>query len=191
MDKGYGKDEIFGLLYATNELRCKPPLEKDELAGIVSSATSRYERGRFMVSEPDDEVGILLSDVQAEKVDWLWDRRVPLGKLTILEGDPDKGKSLITLDLAARLTTGRRLPGDQDDHHEQGEHDEHLEHLTGGVVILSAEDGLADTIKPRLLAAGADTSRVLALTTVPDSEGNERDKHPEGYRPYQESHHEG
>ncbi len=50
------------------------------------------------------EVGILLSDVEPEQVEWLWPGRIPLGKLTILEGDPDKGKSVMTLDFAARVT---------------------------------------------------------------------------------------
>jgi hypothetical protein len=62
---------------------------------------------------PDIEaipVGIMLSEVQAETVEWLWERRIPLGKITVLDGDPGLGKSVLTTDLAARLTTGRAMP---------------------------------------------------------------------------------
>jgi hypothetical protein len=113
------------------------------------------------------EVGTLLSEVEPEQVEWLWDGRIPLGKLTILDGDPGLGKSVITMDLAARVTTGRGFPnGDVSALDGVGG--------VGGVVILSAEDGIADTIRPRLDAAGADTTKIVAMSTVPDSDGNER-----------------
>ncbi|MCC6642288.1 MAG: AAA family ATPase, partial [Deltaproteobacteria bacterium] len=68
-------------------------------------------------------------------------------------GDPGLGKSSVTLDLAARVTTGRAMPDGSPG-------------ASGGVVLLSAEDGLADTIRPRLDAAGADVSRVVALASI-------------------------
>jgi RecA-family ATPase len=120
--------------------------------------------------EVDTEVGVLMSDVTAEKIEWLWQDRIPLGKLTVLDSDPGLGKSVITMDLAARVTNGASFPNG--DVHHVGNLD-HVVHV-GGVVILSAEDGLADTIKPRLDAAGADSSKVVAISTVPDSRGNER-----------------
>src|SRR6185312_9385094 len=103
-----------------------------------------------------------LSTVKVEQVRWLWPGRIPLGKITILDGDPGLGKSLITLDLIARLTTGRGMPD---------EPGASLRELSGdphGAVLLSAEDGLGDTIAPRLLAAGGDPERVIALQTVRD-----------------------
>jgi hypothetical protein len=102
------------------------------------------------------EVVTRLSDVQSELVRWLWPGRIPLGKLSILDGDPGLGKSLLTLDLAARVSTGREMP-------DGGSSD-----LAGpaGVLLLTAEDGLADTIRPRAEAAGADCSRILALEAV-------------------------
>ena len=102
---------------------------------------------------------VFLSDVESTSVRWLWPGRVPLGKLTVLDGDPGLGKSAITLDLAARVSRGSPMP------------DHTLGDLDGprGVVLLSAEDGLADTIRPRLHAAGADLARVVALTAVNDS----------------------
>ena len=97
---------------------------------------------------------VRLSDVEPERVGWLWAARIPLGKVTILDGDPGLGKSTIALDLAARVSTGRPMPG------------ERTAHPAAGVVLLSAEDGLADTIRPRLDAAIADVSRIVALTAV-------------------------
>jgi putative DNA primase/helicase len=107
---------------------------------------------------PASSVGQLLSEVVAEQVRWLWEKRIPLGKLTILDGDPGLGKSALLTDDAARVSVGRTWP--------DGAPCE-----AGGVVICSAEDGLADTIRPRLDAAAGDPSKVLALATVKDEDG--------------------
>ncbi len=104
---------------------------------------------------PDIEaipVGIMLSEVQAETVEWLWERRIPLAKITVLDGDPDNGKSVLTTDLAARVTTGRAMPYGFGKIFPQA-----------GVAILSAEDGVGDTIRPRFDAAGGDPKQVVIL----------------------------
>jgi putative DNA primase/helicase len=103
-------------------------------------------------------VGVLMCDVKPERVRWLWERRIPLGKLTVLDGDPGQGKSSILLDLAARVSTGREMPDGSPG-------------PSGGAVVLTAEDGLGDTVRPRLEAAGADLSRIVALVNVPSSDG--------------------
>ena len=98
---------------------------------------------------PDIEaipVGIMLSEVQAETVEWLWERRIPLGKITVLDGDPDNGKSVLTTDLAARVTTGRAMPYRVSE-----------DAARSGVVILSAEDGAGDTIRPSISTLPAAT----------------------------------
>jgi RecA-family ATPase len=115
------------------------------------------DRGRV----GDDGVGILLSDVEPERVDWLWPGRIPKGKLTVVDGDPGLGKSAATVDLAARVSAGLDLPDDTPCE-------------AAGAVICSAEDGLADTIRPRLDAAGGDPEKVLSLATVTDEEGLQR-----------------
>src|SRR5215204_1070637 len=105
--------------------------------------------------QPDEEsvpVGTLLADVSAETVEWLWERRIPLGKITVLDGDPDNGKSVLTTDLAARVTTGRAMPYGFGKTFPQA-----------GVVILSAEDGVGDTIRPRFDAADGDPNKVVIL----------------------------
>lgn len=92
-----------------------------------------------------------LSDVHPEQVSWLWPGRLPLGKLVTLDGDPGVGKSTLALTFAATITTGGDWP--------DGSRCEHA----GDVLVMSAEDGLGDTIRPRLDAAGADSSRVHSV----------------------------
>ncbi|MCB9838401.1 MAG: AAA family ATPase [Phycisphaeraceae bacterium] len=94
-----------------------------------------------------------LADVHAESVRWVWPGVLAAGKLTLLAGDPGLGKSFITLDLAARVTNGGPWPPDGSG--PVGE--------PRGVVLLSAEDDPADTIRPRLDAAGADIARICLL----------------------------
>jgi AAA domain-containing protein len=100
-------------------------------------------------------VTALLSDITPQAVSWLWPARIPLGKLTLLEGDPGLGKSTLALDLAARVSCGAVMP---DGVPGLG--------APSGVVVLTAEDGLADTVAPRLEAAGADRERIVALCGV-------------------------
>src|SRR4029079_8173039 len=75
-------------------------------------------------------------------------------------GDPGLGKSSLTLDMAARISTGRPMPGALD-----------AQRPPADVVLLSAEDGLADTVRPRLEAAGADLTRIFAMDAVPTGPG--------------------
>jgi hypothetical protein len=113
---------------------------------------------------PDHGSGVVrMSDVEPERVSWLWEGRIPRGKLTILEGDPKLGKSTVALDLASRVSRGRKMP------------DGSPGIGPAGVVLLTAEDGLGDTVRPRLEAHGADCSRVVAFQDVPDySDDGER-----------------
>jgi hypothetical protein len=101
-----------------------------------------------------------LSEVQPERVSWLWPGYIPLGKLAVIDGDPGMGKSTLFFDIAARVSTGGPMP--------DGAHAD----VRGpaGVVILSAEDGLADTVRPRLDAAGADVERIVALDAMESGE---------------------
>jgi putative DNA primase/helicase len=95
-----------------------------------------------------------LSDVMPARVRWLWEGRIPQGKLSLLSGDPGLGKSFLTLDLTAHVTCGLSWP------------DGAPGPEAGGVILFSAEDDVTDTIRPRLDAAGADVSRVIAVNGV-------------------------
>ncbi len=105
-------------------------------------------------AEPGPRV-IVLADVEPERVEWLWPGYLPRGKVVILDGDPDLGKSAVSIDLAARISTGSPMP-------------DGAEPVKGAVLILSAEDGLADTIRPRLAAAEGDPEQVVTITEVPE-----------------------
>lgn len=109
-----------------------------------------------LYGEPRAQVGAVLrcmADITPELLRWLWPGRIPLGKLTLLIGDPGLGKSLTTADIAARLSRGTAFP--------DGAACER-----GSVIFLSAEDDAADTIRPRLDAAGADVSRIHVIEAV-------------------------
>jgi putative DNA primase/helicase len=88
------------------------------------------------------------SEIMPESVSWLWPGRLPLGKVVVLDGDPGVGKSTITMDIAARISTGAPFPGCEETR------------AARNVLLMSAEDGAADTVRPRLDACGADTSHV-------------------------------
>ena len=89
-----------------------------------------------------------LSQLAATPLNWLWPNRLPTGKLSIFDGDPGLGKSLVTLDLCARITTGRAFP------------DGSSTIKPSNVIILSGEDSAEDVVAPRLRAFGADLDRV-------------------------------
>lgn len=101
-----------------------------------------------------------ISEIPAEPLSWLWPGRIPLGKLTILSGDPGLGKSLMTLAVAAAVSRGSRWPCREGIA------------LVADVVLVSAEDDPADTIRPRLEAAGADLGRVHILDAVEYTDEN-------------------
>lgn len=93
---------------------------------------------------------IRLSDVQQTEADWLWYPYIPFGKLTIIQGNPGEGKTFFAMQLAAACTNRKFLP--------QMEPFEPF-----NVIFQTAEDGLGDTIKPRLISAEADSERVLVI----------------------------
>lgn len=138
----------------------------DQGAGLMEDSEPLYPEAnasrRDAKAHPVSS-GILLSEVGTESVSWLWRGWLALGKLSVMDGDPGLGKSAAVLDLAARVSTGSPFPDGT-----------RCETGAGGVVVLSAEDGLSDTIKPRLEAAGADTSRISSLATVITGSGDTR-----------------
>ncbi len=102
---------------------------------------------------------INMEDVAVEQVEWLLYPFIPYEKVTIIQGDPGEGKTTMVLQIIAKLTKGEPvLPekaGEEKPTEQIGE--------PVNVIYQTAEDGLGDTIKPRLLAAGADCSKVLVI----------------------------
>src|SRR5262249_41661169 len=124
-------------------------------------STTRQQLVRLEAAAPmSRELSVVrrLADVQSEKVTWLWPGRLALGKLTILSGDPGLGKSFLSLDIAARLTTGQMWPDGGPA-------------PPGTVVLLTAEDGVADTVRARFDAAGGDPERVHVLEAMREGNG--------------------
>lgn len=103
-----------------------------------------------------------LSGYEPQPVSWLWPGHIPLGKLTLIGGDPGLGKSFLTIDLAARTTTGSTWP------------DGSPGIDPAPVVLASAEDDPADTIRPRFDAAGGAPERAHLLTGIEDLDSNGR-----------------
>lgn len=94
---------------------------------------------------------ISMDEVPVEEVEWLWYPYIPFGKLTIIHGDGGEGKTTLILQLAALLSRGEKLPCDS------------TEREPIKVIYQTAEDGLGDTIKPRLLAGNADCSQIKVI----------------------------
>lgn len=99
----------------------------------------------------EDNVFEYYSNVKSKPVDWLWYPYIPLGKLTVIQGDPGEGKSTFVINMVALLTQGLPMP------------DGYQSSCSQVAIYQCAEDGLADTIKPRLESAGADCSKVAYI----------------------------
>jgi RecA-family ATPase len=130
----------------------------------AKSASEELEPGEYVISQCTDKsddtpvttrlLAINGEDIQPEPILWLWPDRFPLGKIIWLGGLPGIGKTMVNLDIAARVTTGSAFP---DATNPLGPR---------RVIITMCEDGLSDTIVPRLMAAGADMKNITFLNRV-------------------------
>lgn len=105
-------------------------------------------------------ISICASDIPATPIDWLWENRLAIGKTAAFAGEPCAGKSQLLLDIIARITTGSLWPNNEG------------RAPLGSAILFTSEDGLADTVIPRLMAAGADLSRVHIIPAVRTVDGN-------------------
>ncbi len=137
-----------------------PP--KGDVSDWIEAGGTKEELKRLTTATPDWtpppalEPGPILtcmSDVEATEIKWLWPGAYPSGRITLLVGRPGEGKSFFTLDVAARVSTGTPWPDGG-------------ECPAGSVILISAEDDPADTIRPRLEAQSADVGRVHLLSAV-------------------------
>ena len=117
--------------------------DREALATIAASVAELAEPAK------EDRAWERVADVPVQRVAWLWGGRIPVGKITLIEGDPGLGKSTITLDVAARVSRGAPLEGDRKSSNRRA------------CVMIGAEDDIADTLRPRLEAAGADLTRIV------------------------------
>lgn len=117
---------------------------------IAPTEETEHNKERKNAMQNEELEIIRMSEIQMRKVEWLWYPYIPFGKLTIIQGDPGEGKTTFALRLAAACSTGTAMLG--------------MESLSPfNVIYQSAEDGLEDTIKPRLTEAGADQERVINI----------------------------
>jgi hypothetical protein len=150
-------EKFLGRFHQALSAAC-PAAPRDKAAGTrngpaANEEPSQHREAKLLV--------VNLADVPIAEVRWLWPDRIPLGKLTILDGDPGLGKSSVTLDIAARLTRGLPMPNAPPE----------SALPPSSVVLLTAEDGLGDAIRPRLEAAGACLAKVNAMQGFDNSEG--------------------
>lgn len=129
--------------------------------GTAIGATAEALRCIVERCNGDDAAPVLvaLADVEPRAVSWLWPGRIPLGRITLLVGRPGEGKSFVTIEAAARVSTGTPWPDGSDC-------------PQGSVILISAEDDPADTIRPRLDAHYADVRRVHLLSAVRRVDGD-------------------
>ena len=126
-------------------------LEQEDEAEVVPEATWNY------VQLP----GTLLSSHLMRPIRWQWKNHLAIGMISMLDGDPENGKSTLVADMTARITTGRPWPDGQPSLH-------------GSVILVGSEDSIEQVLKPRMVAAGADVSKVLCITEIDDSDGSRR-----------------
>lgn len=149
--------------------RCDPPLDPNEVAKTVEYLVLKHNANNpsnnseaIQADEADSTLDLYVrpfSTIEAKPIEWLWKGRLALGKITLLTGDGGVGKSMLTCDLASRISQGGCLP------------DGGVAPL-GDVFFIGAEDGAEDTVRPRLDAAGADVDRVH-LIQGPKRKGEE------------------
>lgn len=134
--------------------------EDDRIAGLKGKLRERVKDAKPVELDKTEDapihdcILINLDSVKMEPLEWLWPGRFPLAKLCLLGGKPGVGKTQIALSIAAIVTVGGRW------------FDSSTRATPAHVLFLTSEDDLADTVKPRLVAAGADTSKVTVLKSV-------------------------
>src|SRR5262249_484889 len=137
------------------------------LAPILNAASNNprlqsAESYRQVPQCKDELVRVWGGDIKLKRIDWFWPNRFARGKVGLLGGHPDEGKSLILTDMLARATRGDKWPCGEG------------RAPNGNVILLTAEDDLDDTVIPRLIAAGADLERVHIVKMVKKGDARER-----------------
>ena len=128
------------------------------ISGDIVAPPFLLPRREAMKNDTSPPPFTLMSAVKPQKTQWLWRNRIPLGEITLIDGDPGTNKSGLTDDLAARVSTGQKMP-------------DGTPGIRGGVLLLIGEDSIAKTVLLRLEAASADLNRIAVLhdgVMIPD-----------------------
>ncbi len=139
--------------------RCNPPMTKSiverTVGNLIAKPLANPQSDNALaaiLSSSDRELEVRsFREIDSKPVAWLWPRRFAQGKITLLTGDSGLGKSVLTCDIAARISTGRAFP-------------DGAPSTLGDVFFIGSEDGAEDTVRPRLDAAGADVSRIHLIS---------------------------
>lgn len=162
IERGLSKEEVFIVIkdspwnkFKKRESQLKREIEKawETHLDMDKEQPSNKRKSNRVPEEEDTQRSLTLvnlDDVEPEVIEWLWYPYIPVGKLTMMEGDPGLGKSWLTMALASYISRGKALPYQ-------------INPEKGNVLIMSAEDGIADTIKPRLLTLKANTKNIVAI----------------------------
>jgi hypothetical protein len=134
------------------------------IGNTIEAANAKIRTAPIDLPETPTKRGLIAvraSEIEPEKLVWVWPGRIPEGKLVLLGGPPGLGKSQLTAYISATVSNGGHWPCDEGST------------AAGDVIFMSAEDGIQDTIIPRLMAAGADRERVhiVSAATKPDGTG--------------------
>jgi putative DNA primase/helicase len=149
------REMVLAQLRIVNARQCVPPLEESEiqkLADYVGAKPAGFPGSRPLETSAAVELECF-AGIVPEQVHWLWANRIPSGKFGLFCGEPGKGKSLATIDIAAHVSRSTAFP--------DGAPCE-----IGDVIFLSCEDDANDTQAPRLIAAGADMARIHRVKSV-------------------------
>lgn len=169
-DFSYIRDRVHGsisflaqkelIIQSAKALKKYGPLGASKAMAEMKSRIDRLDE-YFSDGRGHDKLDVInLGEVEAQEVSWLWPDRIPKGKLALIVGDPGVGKSYFSAWITSIVTTGRPFPGKPEISAEKGK-----------VIILTAEDGLADTVVPRLNLNGGDRSLVLAIRGTREEDG--------------------
>ena len=163
-DRRWTDQQILDTLTAFRQHSDKPgkAMRLDYLKKTVAKARKNASESSTPTNGTSAVRIVRMSEVQPESVEWLWPGRIPIGKLTMIIGDPGLGKSTVSMDIAARVSRGTQWS-------------DGAPNTPGNVILLTAEDGLSDTIRPRLDAANADVHRIMTLAITDAGEKHERD----------------
>jgi putative DNA primase/helicase len=144
----YGPTNELLLLALDWGTRCSPAYPEKHIRRTVIDLVKKHVAQGSSSSPLGNAILIPYDTIEPQEVEWLWPDRIPLGKLTLIVGDPGLGKTFLTLDIASRISTGTKFP-------------DGALCTQGEVIFATVEDGAADTIRPRLDLLDADVRRIF------------------------------